>query len=205
MNPKASIRNNRCWATWPIITGDRRSRGTPRAWDRLEGSSRTRGAPIGNGNRPVKLYFVSKMVWTFFFEPFRALIREKAKPTKKRPPTTERAKPMVNILSAAPCIGAVLRLVLSYRNRACVLPKAAGALRRCLWGGPPGPRGSPWTRPRPHGARCLGIGEGRRGRRPRTRGSAPQSPRGGCPHTGTRQSAGRTAGRYNGVWMVRRR
>src|ERR1039458_43184 len=37
------------------------------------------------------------------------------------------------------------------------------------WGGPPGPRGSPWPRYLKH----RQITAGRRGRRPRTRGSAP--------------------------------
>ena len=43
--------------------------------------------------------------------------------------------------------------------------------RSALWGGPPGPRGSPWSHSTPS-VRILGYRKGRRGRRPRTRGSA---------------------------------
>jgi len=44
-----------------------------------------------------------------------------------------------------------------------------------LWGGPPGPRGSPWTRCLHSQMSPMRSARGRRGRRPRTGGSAPQS------------------------------
>ena len=41
------------------------------------------------------------------------------------------------------------------------------------WGGPPGPRGSPWTRCSLEGSKACITAAGRRGRRPRSRGTAP--------------------------------
>src|ERR1019366_8437030 len=64
-------------------------------------------------------------------------------------------------------------------SAACARTTATAAqARRVLWGGPPGPRGSPWTRSSLEEPGSCITAAGRRGRRPRTRGSAPPSKRG---------------------------
>src|SRR5688572_20811969 len=56
-----------------------------------------------------------------------------------------------------------------YRSSAPVLGDAHPCVN--LWGGPPGPRPAPWP------ALLQATRKGRRGRRPRTGGSAPQGSR----------------------------